>query len=49
MTVCTLGGVAGAAVGPSAYAVGGWSATCLLGAAFLAIALVLTLTRTENS
>ncbi|WP_327582958.1 MFS transporter [Nonomuraea sp. NBC_00507] len=48
MTVYTLGGVAGAAVGPSVYAVGGWSATCLLGAAFLAIALVLTFTRTEN-
>ncbi|MET8339095.1 MFS transporter [Streptosporangium canum] len=48
MTVYTLGGVIGAAAGPSAYAVGGWSATCLLGAAFLAIALVLTFTRTEN-
>ncbi|MEV0143888.1 MULTISPECIES: MFS transporter [unclassified Nonomuraea] len=48
MTVYTLGGVIGAAAGPSAYAVGGWSATCLLGAAFLAIALGLTFTRTEN-
>ncbi|MDF2704352.1 MAG: arabinose efflux permease family protein [Nonomuraea muscovyensis] len=48
MTVYTLGGVTGAAAGPSAYAVGGWSAACLLGAAFLAIALVLTFTRTEN-
>lgn len=48
MTVYTLGGVVGAAAGPSAYAVGGWSASCLLGAAFLAIALILTFTRTEN-
>ncbi|MEV0198915.1 MFS transporter [Nonomuraea sp. NPDC050691] len=48
MTVYTLGGVAGAAAGPSAYAAGGWTATCLLGAAFLAIALVLTFTRTES-
>ncbi|MBB6347951.1 putative MFS family arabinose efflux permease [Nonomuraea muscovyensis] len=48
MTVYTLGGVTGAAAGPSAYAVGGWSAAGLLGAAFLATALVLTFTRTEN-
>ncbi|TDC43085.1 MFS transporter [Micromonospora sp. KC213] len=48
MTGYTLGGVAGAAAGPFAYAVGGWTATCLLGAAFLAVALVPTFTRTEH-
>ncbi|MDF5754382.1 MFS transporter [Spongiactinospora sp. TRM90649] len=48
MTIYTLGGVGGAATGTLAYTLGGWTATCLLGAAFLVIALVSTLTRTEN-
>ncbi|GAA2600302.1 MFS transporter [Actinomadura fulvescens] len=46
MTTYTLGGVIGAATGSTAYATGGWTATCLLGAVFLTIALALT--RTEN-
>ncbi|MFI6103716.1 MFS transporter [Streptomyces sp. NPDC051310] len=48
MTGYTLGGIAGAALGPAAYTAGGWTATCLLGAAFLAIALTATFNRTEN-
>ncbi|MFG3706419.1 MFS transporter [Micromonospora sp. NPDC047670] len=49
MTGYTLGGVVGAAAGPFAYTVGGWTATCLLGAAFLTIALAPVFTRTENA
>jgi predicted MFS family arabinose efflux permease len=49
MTGYTLGGVVGAAAGPFAYAVGGWTATCLLGAAFLTIALAPVFARTENA
>ncbi|MFD5427322.1 hypothetical protein [Streptomyces sp. NPDC127084] len=48
MTLYTLGGAIGAATGPLLYAVGGWTATCLLGAAFLAVALALTHPRTER-
>ncbi|WP_037971771.1 MFS transporter [Streptosporangium amethystogenes] len=42
MAAYTLGGVAGAATGPAAYATGGWTLTCLLGAAFLVTALIAT-------
>ncbi|MGK5552859.1 MFS transporter [Actinomadura kijaniata] len=35
MTVYTLGGVAGSAGGTAAYRLGGWTAACVLGAAFM--------------
>lgn len=44
MTAYTLGGVMGAFVGTAAYQVGGWPAVTLVGAAGMALALLLWLT-----
>lgn len=45
MTIYTLGGVAGSTAGAAAYPAGGWTAVCLLGAAFMTAALAATFVR----